>query len=207
MTKAVPDYIDIAKILILEGANIEAKDNNDDTSLSYTSLLGCADTAKVLVEMKANIESKNKDGDTPLIIKYAEGNIDIAKMLILEGANIEAKDNNGDTSLIVASRHARTNIANMLIEMKADIESKNKDGYTALHTCVNSYMYSYNDSSKIARTLIEKRANPFVIATDEAGLDRACMIATHYVGNTNKLVLYSDVTAYDVFTIFRYQCG
>ena len=58
--------IELSKLLIEKGANIEAKDNNGDTPIILASLSGFFDTVELLVERGADMEVKGKNGHTPL---------------------------------------------------------------------------------------------------------------------------------------------
>ena len=82
-------------MLIENGANIQAKDNDSRTPLIWASGEGNTHTAKMLIENGANIQAKDKDGHTPFSWAIVEGKTDTAKMLIDMKANIEAKDKDG----------------------------------------------------------------------------------------------------------------
>ena len=93
---------------ILQGANIEAKDENGDTPLIFAISQGNAEIVEYLVKNSANIEAVDENGNTPLMIaiKYSSAEIavivEIIEYLIKNGANIEAEDENGYTPLMFA---------------------------------------------------------------------------------------------------------
>lgn len=60
-------------MLIENGANIDAIDNNGDTPLSVASWSGSEHVVGLLLERGANVNDKNNDGATPLHQAVAQG--------------------------------------------------------------------------------------------------------------------------------------
>ena len=75
-------HIDIARFLINNGANINAKDNNGWTSLMWASYYDRIDTARFLIRNGANIATRNKDNETAYDIASQKGNAEIAQYLL-----------------------------------------------------------------------------------------------------------------------------
>lgn len=63
--------VDIVDLLIREGADIDAKNNNGETALMYAAKRGCLSTLAWLLERGADVTAKDKDGKTA--IDWAEG--------------------------------------------------------------------------------------------------------------------------------------
>ena len=58
----------VAKLLLLKGANIGAKNNDGQTTLHCASYYGHANVAELLLSKEANIKAKDNDGDMPRCI-------------------------------------------------------------------------------------------------------------------------------------------
>ena len=111
--------IDGAKVLINNGADVNAKDRYGQTPLFWARNV---DIAKVLINNGADVNAKDRRGQTPL---FWTRNVDIAKVLINNGADVNAKDRHGQTPLFFSDYQ---NVANLLIKNGADINIKDNSG-------------------------------------------------------------------------------
>jgi len=81
--------------------DVNAKNNNNITALSYASFKGHTDIVLVLLVMGADVNIKKRsDGDTALIRASRNGHKDIVIMLLDSGANINEENKNGETALM-----------------------------------------------------------------------------------------------------------
>ena len=81
MVTAFWGYTKLAGILVLNGADINARDNNGDTALIVAASFRKAEMVKLLLDYKANVNIKNQDGDTALMIAESKGFSDIVTLL------------------------------------------------------------------------------------------------------------------------------
>ena len=117
MKAAECDSVDVAKVLIAAGADVNAWDNH----YGYTALICAAQKTYVLkADLKADYE-RNKSKNMAMV-----------KLLIEAGANVNAKDGYGRTALIYAVRKDSVDMAKLLIEAGADVNVKDGYGKTAL---------------------------------------------------------------------------
>ena len=65
------------KFLVEHSADVESKDKDGRTPLSYACHWGTLEVVKFLVEHSANVESKDKDGRTPLSYACSRGNLEV----------------------------------------------------------------------------------------------------------------------------------
>ncbi|XP_059138762.1 ankyrin-3-like [Physella acuta] len=73
----------LVKILIFCGANIETRDEDDNTPLLKCAEKGFTDIALLLVDKGADINSYNKDGDTALLLSIqASGSSELVRRLL-----------------------------------------------------------------------------------------------------------------------------
>jgi ankyrin repeat protein len=86
----------VLKLLLEKGAELETKDNNCLTPLSYAAGQGHEATVKLLLERGAELDSKDKYGRTPLSLAAEMGHEAIVKLLIAkDSVNPNSEDNIG----------------------------------------------------------------------------------------------------------------
>ena len=83
VSDAQNDQTNIAKLLITNGATIDAKDKEEHTPLHFAARSGNLGIAKLLIENGANVDAQDKYGYTPLFetiytSKYGRHSTDIA---------------------------------------------------------------------------------------------------------------------------------
>lgn len=95
--------IEIIKLLINKGADVNGKNYTDSSPLHYAVALKNKGTEiiKLLIDKGADMNTKNCYGDTPLH-RTVFRSLENAKILIEHGADVNAKDNDGKTPLDIA---------------------------------------------------------------------------------------------------------
>jgi len=121
--------------LLQKGADINAKDHDDNTSLMLACIKGRGPVVHELVDNispKVKINEQNKKGQTALILAVENGKSGDANTLISNTANVFLKDNEGETVFYVACKKGDTYIVNQLLKKypypKEYIEQYNKGG-------------------------------------------------------------------------------
>ena len=102
-------YIEIVKLLVENGADVNLKDDDGDTPLENAVGMIKPEVVKYLLEEKADAKVKNKEGITPIM-----------KLLGGIPANPEIKDED------------LKEIVKLLVEYGADVNEHGKDGYSLL---------------------------------------------------------------------------
>src|SRR3990172_415278 len=120
----------LINILLDHGADIEARDNNDFTSLHYAVSNGHQATVAFLLDHGANIEAQGNRDHTPLHIAAANGHQAIVALLLDRGAAI---GNNGRTPLHLAALNGQQATVAFLLNRGATIEARDNIGFTSLH--------------------------------------------------------------------------
>jgi len=122
-----------ARLLIEKGANVDTKDEWQQTPMHFASRWGHLDTARVLVEKGADVNARDDVQATPLCLAAGKGHVDTARFLIENGANVHAKNNVQRTPLHFAALNGHTNFAALLIEKGADANAEDKWQKTPMH--------------------------------------------------------------------------
>jgi len=92
MVAATKGHVDCAQILIDNGADMEAKDPQNQTALFGAIMSQSKAMVELLLQKGANIHVESLRGQTPLHIAVLGQNTDIAKLLIERGADPSKKD-------------------------------------------------------------------------------------------------------------------
>jgi len=135
----------VARFLIDEGANVNAKEDSGYTPLNRASAGPGQDLGLIrrLIDKGADVNAPGPNGRTPLSSAAQSGNLDVAKLLVAQGADVNASNdyhgpiNTGDiggTILQVAINYAPTEeMAKWLVEGGAKLNQKDPFGNTELH--------------------------------------------------------------------------
>ncbi len=133
LIKAVRDR-DEEKVerFLKKGADVEARDENDWTTLMLASFSGYTKIVSLLVDKyHADVNARN-NGITALMWAASTGHANTVKILLSRNADVNAKSDNGATALMYAAEESRTETAKLLIDANADVNAKDKIGWTAL---------------------------------------------------------------------------
>lgn len=145
-----------------KGFDVETKDENGDTLLTYAVKKNVLQVVDFLVnESNANIEHRNNDNLNALLLSLQHNTIhehwdpetsledeenDVSKItrLLLEkykqlGISIDCEDNDGNTPLLLSIKENRnTSLAKLLLFYGADVHHRNKGNKNALLLTIDS---------------------------------------------------------------------
>ncbi|CAJ1964765.1 unnamed protein product [Cylindrotheca closterium] len=89
-------HVDIAKLLVHHGADVNARDCRGWTPLHYACYRSNLPIAETLLDKGADVEATDRDGWTPLFLASRK---EFVQLLLDNGANIRARCNEGFTPL------------------------------------------------------------------------------------------------------------
>lgn len=121
------ENMDVARLLIKRGADVNARDSDGRTALHCAMIpqnKSVLPMVKLLLDAGANV---NRSGlSTPLGLAAEWGLVDVARLLIARGANVNAKDREGNTPLVwaVDAEKHRLPMVKLLLEAGADVNKR-----------------------------------------------------------------------------------
>lgn len=115
------------------GANLEDRDQAQQTPLLAAALTGQTAVVEELIERGANVMARNDRGLTPLHAAAYGGDLNAVRLLVEAGAAVnDADDKFKVTPLIVAAEENHIDIVQFLLDHGADINLQERHHYTAL---------------------------------------------------------------------------
>ena len=170
---AASGHLDIVRILLDKGANVNPRHKMGGPALHYAAYNGLVEVARLLLDRGADPEVKRAStGSKALHLAVDSGNEDTARALLDKGADPNALGRNGNTPLHTAGYNGRLNMARLLMDKGADVNIQAKDGDTPLHEAA---VYGHVD---IVLALLDRGAR--IETTNGRG-----MTPLHYAG-TNR---------------------
>lgn len=134
---------DIVKILIKNGADVNAKAHSGCTALHFAGCMPFSgDDSYYRIHLEsivdqllangANINEPDNYGSTPLMLAISNGQTEMFKILIDRSADIHLKNEEGETALSKAIEIGCKEFVKVLIGKAAEVNSKNKYGCSLL---------------------------------------------------------------------------
>ncbi len=144
--------IDTIEKLILQGEDIDLRDERGCTPLHFAVVARQREAVAVLVGNGADPNSHNDRGDTPLHLATANRDDALVQYLLSKGADAEAVNDSGSSLTHVAAWVGDVGLLRMFLDRGLSIEARTKVGFTPLHFAAQS---GYDDATVF---LIERGA-------------------------------------------------
>jgi ankyrin repeat protein len=163
-----------AKLLINNGASVNAKDSFGQTPLFLAIKQHQRECINLLIENRGDVKAKDKNNQTLLHIlglssSYSEKERnEMLSLLINCKADVNAIDKHGSSPLHNLALKAQPICLKLLMEKGADVKAANKKGETPLHLVSRAILGSTEEREQCIRYLIEAGAD--VNAYDKAGV-------------------------------------
>jgi len=134
MAVSLKDREDLVDLLLQKGADVNAKNLNNQTALHFVASKNNLDIARKLLDQKpkASTRQKDKRGQYPIHRAAAVGSVPMVELLLKHSSPLNAADIAGQTPLhhAVAEGHGDTAVA--LLKAGAETDKKDADGHLAL---------------------------------------------------------------------------
>ncbi|KAL1892390.1 hypothetical protein Sste5346_007128 [Sporothrix stenoceras] len=182
----------VVELLLVNGADVEAKDLYGWTPLSLAAAGGYEAVTRLLLDKGADVEA-NSNIMTPLSLAAAGGYEAVVRLLLDKGADVEAKDHDGQTPLSLAADRGYEAVARLLLDKGADVEAKGENGWTPLSIAAD------RGYEAVARLLLDNGAD--VEAKDLYGWKPLSLAAAGGYEAVARLLLDkgADVEAKDLY--------
>jgi ankyrin repeat protein len=124
---------DIAEYLINKKANVNCRNDWQNTPLHNAAQKGYDDIIRLLLSSGANINARGTDGNTAINFAARYGHPKTLILLQKEGSNVNSKNDYNQTPLLQVSWDGNADIIRFLVENGADLNEVTSDRSTALH--------------------------------------------------------------------------
>ena len=117
--------IDKVRVILSEGADVNAKDKFSQTALLYASRVGNIDLVRLLVESGANLNITAKYNLSALMLAVINGHGEVVRILINAGADLNIRGGKGaigfygKTALVLAKERGQELVISLLQEAGA----------------------------------------------------------------------------------------
>lgn len=240
LTVAMKDVVknihtdEIIEILLTNGANVNVKDENNNSLLAKT--VGRDDEGAYslkFIALGADVKASNNFGDTPLIFSSRFLNYKTTDYLLDHGAQVTHQNDHGATPLMLAIRNDlhpgksyilanegrdRLKVVLALLDNAAGINTVNKavnladkDGNTALFYALECY-----ENSRGIRELLKRNAKvehqnnlgqtPLMIAAEKGYLASMCLMIDHALEHDIDILNFKDHQGKKVYD-YNYSNG
>ncbi|KAL8855348.1 MAG: hypothetical protein Q9178_008002 [Gyalolechia marmorata] len=148
---------DVVSFLLSSGANIEARDDGEQTPLVYAAGEGSLEGVKSLLGFGAAVDARGYSGLTPLMHANKSKDLEMVQLLLKSGAAVEAGDNTGITPLMCATIKGRLDITLVEYLLRRGASSAESFDGTPLHkVLLAKYITNY---FSVVQTLLEYGAD------------------------------------------------
>lgn len=158
-------HVDIVRLLLESGVNVEAKWDKGETALIAAARNGHAHVMRLLIEYGADIHVKESDSDTTLLSLAAwKGNEEGVRMLLAAGADIHGTSDSGRSALISAAEWGHAGTIRALLEAGADLNARIREWRREEWTPL--LLAAEEGHAEVVRILIERGASLHAMAED-----------------------------------------
>ena len=123
-------HLDLVKLLLARGADIDARDRDGKTPLLRAAYDDCI---TALINSGADIHIKDNKNKTILHCACENGQLNIVNILLAHNMNPDERDELGETPLMYAVRYSHTACVLALLDHGANPDIQDRFGLTVLH--------------------------------------------------------------------------
>ncbi len=145
--------VEVAKLLIDQGADVSVRDNKGRTPIHSAAVQNSVEVAKLLIDQGADVSIRDYRGRTPIHSAAVQNSVEVAKLLIDQGADFSVTDKDGRTPMHSAAWQNSVEVAKLLIDHGANVNARDKKGRTPMHRA------AWQNSVEVAKLLIVQGAD------------------------------------------------
>ncbi|XP_063404286.1 alpha-latrotoxin-Sg1a-like [Mytilus trossulus] len=151
-------FIEIVKILVESGADVNFCDNNNRSPLFVASEEGHSDVVSYLIKNGGDVHMCNEHGTSPLLASIENGHLNVLKTLLDNNAQVKNQLSGEKIPFMIALQKGRVEIGNFLLQNGADHRMKNECGVTTMQIAL------WRNYSEILQQIVslENRRKPLI---------------------------------------------
>lgn len=154
--------IEIARLLLEAGADIDAGDSDNSTALGIAAMRKHGEMVAFLIENGADVNRRDRKADCPLSFAVYGRDEAIIQQLLDAGADLYFRNPNGETLLHISCARGLQGFVEHLLDNHAEIDARSANVGTPL-----AYA-AMQGHGEIAEMLLERGADPNPVPPGEA---------------------------------------
>ncbi|KAI8925807.1 ankyrin repeat-containing domain protein [Entophlyctis helioformis] len=203
-------FIDLSKLLLKLGANVNDMNAYGWTPLMVAALNGDQAHVRLLLDHGAQVDTLSAFGLTAIACASHSANLPVAQQILESGANVNLSGSPmGFTPLMFAAASGSTDLVTFLLQNGAECNAQNKlNGWTAVMYAVNNLSLEAGDqahSGASGGASIAKRWFSSDSGTLWRGVDAVRMLLDF--GADIDIKNWADQRAADIASIKSKECG
>ena len=111
---ALNNNVEVVRVLLEGGVNVEKANANQVTALHYAAYFGYLEVCRLLLDWRAKVDPLDWLKETPLHDAARSGQLSVAKLLVERGADVRLKNDKGQTASDMARSKGKTYVAEWL---------------------------------------------------------------------------------------------
>ncbi|XP_053214981.1 ankyrin repeat, PH and SEC7 domain containing protein secG-like isoform X2 [Panonychus citri] len=143
----------LRQLILLEGIDLEVKDNEKNTPLIIASSLGHLKLVQLLTFSGAQVNVRNERKQTPIHKAAFNGFTEVVDHLVVKGGQVNMVDSEKDTPLHLAAHKGHMETVRILLDYGATPDVKNKLKRRPIHEA------AYNGSVEVLNLLLSHKTN------------------------------------------------
>lgn len=120
MTAAGLGHTEIVKLLLMHGANVNARASDGLSAISSAAYYRHDEIVDLLLARGADLNEKDSFGQTILMNAAGNGELDVVEFLLVKGARLNDQNRHGTTALMFAAGFKQADVVKLLLQRGAD---------------------------------------------------------------------------------------
>ncbi|NIO29795.1 MAG: hypothetical protein GTO29_14720 [Candidatus Latescibacteria bacterium] len=151
---AATGNIEIARLLLEAGADIDGGDSDNSTALGVAAMRKHGEMVAFLIEQGADINRRDRKADCPLSFAVYGRDEAIIQQLLDAGADLYFRNPNGETLLHISCQRGVRGLVEHLLDNHAEIDARSANGGTPLGYA------AMQGHAEVVQLLLDRGANP-----------------------------------------------
>ena len=114
------DRVEVVRLLLEGGANVESVNANRSTALHQAAINGRLDVCRLLLDWGAKVDPLDEWKQNPLQSASSRGHLSVVKLLVERGADVSLRNKYGNTASDVARDWGKKDVADWLDTVNRD---------------------------------------------------------------------------------------